>query len=79
MVYVVKWVPKDQDVTIDHSTRYEHPSQALEFACNALQLAPKRIWIEDEKDTLHTDHQAILEHDRKRQGNESGGTIPSND
>jgi len=37
MMYVVKWIPKDQDVTIDHSTRYEHPSQALEFA---LQCPP---------------------------------------
>src|SRR6266498_3119000 len=54
MVYVVKWIPKDQDVTIDHSSRYEHSSQALEFACNALQLSPKKIWIEG---TLHTDHQ----------------------
>ncbi len=65
MAYVVKWIPKDQDVTIDHSTRYEHPSHALEFACNALQLSPKKIWIEDDKGTLHADHQAILEHDRK--------------
>jgi hypothetical protein len=56
----VKWIPKDQEVTIDHSTRHEHPSQALEFACNVLQLMPKRIWIEDEKGVLHTDHQAIV-------------------
>jgi hypothetical protein len=27
MVYVVKCIPKDQDVTIDHTTRYEYPSQ----------------------------------------------------
>ena len=77
MVYIVKWIPKDQDVTIDHSTRYEHPSQALEFACNALQLSPKKIWIEDDKGTLHTDHQAILEQDRKRRESASGGTIPA--
>jgi hypothetical protein len=43
MAYVVKWIPKDQDVTIDHGTKYEHPDQALEFACNALTLTPKRI------------------------------------
>ena len=65
MTYVVKWIPKDQDVTIDHATRYEHPDQALEFACNALALTPKRIWIEDERGVLHTDHEGILEHARK--------------
>jgi hypothetical protein len=73
VAYVVKWMPKGQDVTIDHSTRYEHSSQALEFACNALQLMPKRIWIEDEKGVLHTDHQAIVEQDRKRRANGSPG------
>ena len=62
MVFVVKWVPRDQDVTIDHSTRYEHPSQALEFACNALQIPPKRIWIEDHGGIMHTDYESILEH-----------------
>jgi hypothetical protein len=66
VVYIVKWVPKDRDVTIDHSTRYQDATHALEFACNALQLNPKSIWIEDDKGTLHTDHQAILEHDRER-------------
>jgi hypothetical protein len=68
MVYVVKWIPWDQDVTIDHSTRYEHPSQALEFACNALRLTPRRIWIEDDKRVMHTDHEAILDHAQKRSG-----------
>jgi hypothetical protein len=68
MAYIVKWIPKDQDRTIDHTKRYDDPSQALEFACNALQLNPKRIWIEDDKRTLHTDHLAILEHDKKRRG-----------
>jgi len=67
MAYVVKWIPKDQDVTIDHGTKYEHPDQALEFACNALTLTPKRIWIEDEKGILHTDHETILAHARHRQ------------
>jgi hypothetical protein len=51
----------------------------LEFACNALQLSPRKIWIEDDKGTLHTDHQAILEHDRKRRENASGDPTPSND
>ncbi len=68
MVYVVKWIPRDQDVTIDHTTRYEDPSQALEFAHNALQLTPKRIWIEDGNGMLVIDHQTIIEHDRKRRG-----------
>ena len=66
MVYIVKWIPKDQDVTIDHTKRYDDPAQALEFACNALQLSPKKIWIEDDRGTLHTDHEGILEHWRKR-------------
>jgi hypothetical protein len=66
MVYVVKWIPEDQGVTIDRTKRYDNPAEAVEFACNALQLRPKKIWIEDEKGVLHTDHQAILEHDRKR-------------
>ena len=66
MVYVVKWIPKDQDVTIDHSSRYETPSQALEFAYNALRLTPKRIWIEDDKGVMHTHHESILDHARKR-------------
>jgi len=39
--------------------------KSWEFACNALQLSPRKIWIEDDKGTLHADHQAILEHDRK--------------
>ena len=66
MAYVVKWIPRDQDVTIDHAKRYGDPAQALEFACDALQLSPKRIWIEDGKGVLHTDHEGILEHRRKR-------------
>jgi len=73
MAYVVKWIPKDQDVTIDHTKRYDDPAQALEFACNALQLSPKRIWIEDEKGILHTDHQSIIEHDQQRRGTGSLG------
>jgi hypothetical protein len=66
VVYVVKWIPKDQDVVIDHTTRYEHTSEALEFASNALQLVPKRMWIEDGSGMLVIDHQAIMEHDHKR-------------
>jgi hypothetical protein len=66
MAYLVKWVPKDQDVTIDHTTQYEDHARALEFVCNALRLGPKRIWIEDDKRTLHTDHEAILERELKR-------------
>jgi hypothetical protein len=65
MVYIVKWIPKDQNVTIDHSTHYEHPSQALKFACNALQLTLKRIWIEDDKGVMHIDHETILAQARK--------------
>jgi len=79
VIYVVKWIPRDQDVTIDHSTRYEHLSQALEFACYALQLNPKRIWIEDDKGGNETHQETNLEHDRKRRENASGDSIPSND
>ncbi len=73
MAYVVKWKPKDQDVVIDHSTRYEHPSQVIEFACNALQRNPKRIWIEDDEGLLHTDHEQILEHARNRSSGSTAG------
>jgi hypothetical protein len=66
MSFVVKWIPRDQDVTIDHSTRYEHSSQAIEFACNALQLSPKKIWIEDDKGKLHIEHDEILGHAARR-------------
>lgn len=72
-MYVVKWIPKDQDVTIDHTKRYEEPSEALEFACNALQLRPKRIWIEDEKGVIHSDQEAILERNRERRGTANPG------
>jgi hypothetical protein len=66
MRYVVKWIPKDQDRTIDHTKRYDKPDHALEFACNALRLQPKRIWIEDEGGVLHTEHEAIVEHEQTR-------------
>jgi hypothetical protein len=66
MLFVVKWIPKDQDVTIDHSTRYQDPSRAVEFACNALQLNPKQIWIEDDKGVTRVGHEEILEHARAR-------------
>jgi hypothetical protein len=58
--YIVKWIPKDQDVLIDHCTRYSDPSPAMRFAVNALQLSPKRIWIEDSKGAIHADHERIL-------------------
>ncbi len=64
MRYVIKWIPKDQDVVIDHTTRYDEPSEALTVARNLLQLNPKKIWIEDEKGVLHTDHDAILKQAR---------------
>jgi hypothetical protein len=62
--YVIKWIPKDQDVIIDHTKRYDDPSEALTVARNLLQLKPKKIWIEDEKGVLQTDHDAILEYAR---------------
>jgi hypothetical protein len=59
-VYIVKWIPKDQDVVIDHCTRYGTPSPAMQFAVNALQLSPKKIWIEDGEGVIHADHETIL-------------------
>jgi len=75
-VYIVKWLPKDQDVVIDHSTRYGDPSPAMQFAVNALQLSPKRIWIEDAKGEIHADHEAILEH-LYRSANQPAVTLPT--
>ena len=59
-VYVVKWIPKDQDVIVDHSTRYHNPSQAMQFAVNVLELKPKRIWIEDSEGAIHADYDNVL-------------------
>jgi hypothetical protein len=58
--YIIKWIPKDQGVVIDHTKRYEKLTEAMTVARNLLQLAPKRIWIEDEECRLHTDYDAIL-------------------
>jgi len=54
MPYIVKWIPKDLDMPIDHSTHYEQPEEAMEFACNILALEPKRIWIEDHEGLMYT-------------------------
>jgi hypothetical protein len=54
--------PKDQDAVIDHTKRYEEPTEAMTVARNLLQLAPKKIWIEDEHGRLNTDHDAILKY-----------------
>jgi len=32
VLYVIKWVPRDQDVIIDHTKRYEDPAEALTVA-----------------------------------------------
>ncbi len=60
--YVIKWLPKDQDVVIDHTTRYDDPSLALTVARNLLQLHPRKIWVEDENGGMHTDHEDIVNH-----------------
>src|SRR6266496_1200895 len=77
MVYIVKWIPKGQDVIIDHSTRYSDPSRAIEFAVNALQLSPKRIWIEDGKGLEHSDYETILGHFRGFATDQSPVTVPA--
>ena len=66
MPYIVKWIPKDLDMPIDHSTHYEQPEQAMEFACNILALEPKRIWIEDHEGLMNADYDKVLEHSRIR-------------
>jgi hypothetical protein len=75
-VYIVKWIPKDQDVVIDHSTDSGDPSLAMQFAVNALQLSPKRIWIEGAKGEIHADHEAILQH-LYRSANQPAVTLPT--
>ena len=58
-MYAIKWLPKDQDVVIDHTTRYDDPSVALGVAQNLLQLQPKTIWIENDEGALYMDDAAI--------------------
>jgi len=60
MVYIIKWIPKDQDIVIDRTKRFNDLAEAIKVARNLLQLTPKKIWIEDEKGQLHTDYDAIL-------------------
>jgi hypothetical protein len=76
-VYIVKWIPKDQDAIIDHSTHYGDPSPAMQFAVNVLQLSPKRIWIEDGKGIIHTDHETILDHLRGSANEQPAVTFPA--
>jgi hypothetical protein len=66
MPYIVKWIPKDLDIPIDHSIHYKQPEQAMGFACNILALEPKRIWIEDQEGLMYADHDKVLEHSRTR-------------
>jgi len=60
MAYIIKWIPKDQDVVIDRTKRFNDLREAIAVARNLLQLSPKKIWIEDENGLVHTDYQAIL-------------------
>jgi hypothetical protein len=78
-VYIVKWIPKDQDVIIDHSTRYGDSSPAMQFAVNALHLSPKRIWIEDGKGVIHADHETILDRIRTSTNEQPAVTFPTPD
>lgn|SRR5690349_18271140 len=59
-VYIVKWIPKDQEVTIDHSTRYGNPLEAMHFATNILSLNAKRIWVENSDGAIQIDYDSIL-------------------
>ena len=63
MSYIIKWIPKDQDLMIDHTRRYEDLAEAITVARNLLQLQPKKIWIEDEKGELHADDGLIRHRD----------------
>jgi len=60
MPYIVKWIPKDLDIPVDHSTHYDQLEQAVEFARKILVLDPKRIWIENDKGLIHLDQDKIV-------------------
>jgi hypothetical protein len=62
MAYIIKWIPKDQDVVIDRTKRFDTLMEAIAVARNLLQLSPKKIWIEDENGVVHIEHEAIQEH-----------------
>jgi hypothetical protein len=64
MLYIIKWIPKDQDLTIDHTRRYEDLAEAITVARNLLQLQRAKIWIEDEKGELHGDDGLIRHRDQ---------------
>ena len=63
MSYIIKWIPKDQDLTIDPTRRYEDLAEAITVARNLLQLHPKKIWIEDENGEMHADDGTIRRRD----------------
>jgi hypothetical protein len=44
MAYIIKWIPKDQDVVIDRTKRFSDLREAITVARNLLQLSPKKIW-----------------------------------
>jgi hypothetical protein len=56
MAYIIKWIPKDQDVVIDRTKRFDTLMEAIAVARNLLQLSPKKIWIEDENGVVHIEH-----------------------
>jgi hypothetical protein len=60
MAYIIKWIPKDQDVVIDRTKRFNDLREAITVARNLLQLSPKKIWIEDENGVVHRDHDSII-------------------
>ncbi len=41
VLYVIKWVPRDQDVIIDHTKRYEDPAEALTVAREPAATQPE--------------------------------------
>jgi hypothetical protein len=63
MSYIIKWIPRDQDLTIDHTRRYEDLAEAITVARNLLQLQPTKIRIEDEKGEIHADDGTVRRRD----------------
>jgi hypothetical protein len=76
-VYIVKWIPKDQDAVIDHSTHYGTLLEAMQFAINALRLNPKTIWIENREGEIHAAHDDVLKQRRGSAREQQAAIFPN--
>jgi hypothetical protein len=69
MAYIVKWIPRDLELPIDHAIHYARPEDAMEFACRILGLSPKtpkKIWIEESEGSIYAEYPQVLEFYRGR-------------